>query len=135
VIYALKQETRRVFYRASVFNCAMQKAVARKIISAARVAAESKFLPVGLAILAILLSLSVLDRRLIIDDLLHRAILIDSNSLPEQMQDDEILPKPAGKLSTALFEMFSSLREGMIGKAKDNGYVCMSSAEMRQICL
>ncbi len=85
-------------------------------------ALEHRCFPAALAFFAFVIMLPALYEGLMMDDLIHRAILISPSQLPEQLLNTGMVPKNSGSLKAAMFNQFGFSRDSQdIEKAKDYG--------------
>ena len=76
-------------------------------MTAIREILEHKYFPLGIAVVAFLVAVPTLNYDLILDDLIHRAMLVDAECLPDGIYRTGIRPGSPGKLSTAIFHLFA----------------------------
>ena len=95
---------------------------AQKPLTAIRKILEHKYFPLAVALIAFLVSLPTIKFDLMLDDLNHRTILIDSDRVPKKLHDTGLVPEKPGTLSAALFEQFGfSRHESQMEAAKNYG--------------
>jgi len=82
----------------------------KKLIAAAKTAAESRYMPIAAACLAAVLMLPAINAGFIQDDLFHRVRLVEPSSLPEELKDTGLIAPDAGTLSAAMRDMHSFAR-------------------------
>ncbi len=68
---------------------------------------EHKYFPLAIALIAFLVFLPTINYGLILDDLIHRAMLVDADHLPDGIYQTGVKRGSPGKLSTALFDLFA----------------------------
>ncbi len=83
---------------------------------------EYKYLPIILAIAAVIFMLPSLKLGLLMDDMLQRIPQLEPSQIPSRLYETGLVPKEPGKLSTVLFETFGWLRDKDLWKTgKDYG--------------
>jgi hypothetical protein len=81
-----------------------------KFIARLRRDMESRYAPLVIAGIAAVMMLPALNAGLIQDDLLHRTRLVKPSKMSKQLTETGLIPPGAGKLSTALLDMYSLTR-------------------------
>ena len=81
-----------------------------KFIARLRRDMESRYAPLVIAGIAAVMMLPALNAGLIQDDLLHRTRLVKPSKISKQLTETGLIPPGAGKLSTALLDMYSLTR-------------------------
>jgi hypothetical protein len=94
----------------------------RRTLAAIRRLLEQKYFPIAIAIFAFLVFLPTIKFGLMLDDLIHRSILIDPDRLPQEIYKTGLTPTESGKLTTALFDLFAFFGDKQqMNKARDYG--------------
>lgn len=95
---------------------------ARKILIVTRKAVEHRYFPLAIAVIAFIVSLPAINSGLMLDDLIHRSVLIDPDRLPQEIYNTGLTPGKPGKLSTAVFDLFGFCGDQQqADKAKEYG--------------
>ena len=81
-----------------------------KFVARLRQDMESRYVPLVIAGIAVVLTLPALNAGLIQDDLFHRIRLIKPSEVSKQLSNAGLIDPNAGSLSTALFDMYSLTR-------------------------
>ena len=93
-----------------------------KALNLIRKSLENKYFPLAIALIAFLVSLPTIKSGLMLDDLIHRSILIDPDRLPQEIYKTGMTPEKPGKLSTAIFGLFGFSRDQQqTDKAREYG--------------
>ena len=80
--------------------------LAGKILLLIKKGLEHRYLPVALAMVAIIIMLPSLKAGLLMDDFIQRTALVKPSQLPEQLYETGHVPDNPGTLSAALFDLF-----------------------------
>lgn len=91
----------------------MQK---NKILFCVKKTLEYKYLPIIIAIVAVIFMLPSLKLGLLMDDLIQRLPQLNPSQIPSRLYETGVVPKESGKLSTVLFETFGFPRDGDLWK-------------------
>lgn len=79
---------------------------AKRPLTVIRKALEYKYFPLAIALIAFLVSLPTIKTGLMLDDLIHRSMLVGPDRLPREIYRTGLTPGKPGKLSTAIFDLF-----------------------------
>jgi len=79
----------------------------KKLVTMLRAGLQSRYMPVGAAVLAAIIMLPAINAGFIQDDLFHRSKLLGPSELPEQFHAMRLSPPDSGKLWAALRDMFA----------------------------
>jgi len=83
---------------------------------------EHKYFPLAIAIIAFSVSLPTIKNGLMLDDLIHRTVLVNPDRLPQEIYKTGLTPEVPGRLSSALFDTFGFIRDNHFAdKAKEYG--------------
>jgi len=94
----------------------------KKPLIAIRKPLEHKYFPLAIAIIAFLIALPTIKSGLMLDDLIHRSVLIDPDRLPQEIYETGLTPGKPGKFSTAVFDLFGFSRDQrQVDKAREYG--------------
>jgi len=81
-----------------------------KLIVTVKTGAESRYMPVAAACLAIVLMLPAINAGFIQDDLFHRIRLVEPSQLPEELKSTGLIAPDSGTLPAAMRDMHSFAR-------------------------